>query len=187
MRSVKSLDSYFLELLEGLNEDLGGQILIFSGEVSDLDEYAIDELPNSVRIVTELMRSSFHGDRLEIQFYVEGASAKMGSAGESNVIQRPYREIVESEIVPRFEKSRGPQRFVGKDSHPYLGYADLVSYVAKPYGKLVDTKSHEYLKSGLKNVSRWSWDDANILSNGILSRKSLESPIEFFDELRRLP
>ena len=152
-------------------------------------EYTHEFLTHTIPIIMEKVRvqsSEFgSGRNIGVQFIVEQFGPL---SGKGDVLPWSSRYIEQRDVGCQnsFKKRpKHPERFVPKDNHPFMGFADAVAYVSQ-YRPNDD--EYREARDRVENVAEyWSFEDARDLANGILMPVNLRNAKQFYQHLRNIP
>ena len=159
---------------------------------SNRDDYTNRILPHTIPVLMDFVRSQINedpGSEVPLRIIAEGYSNRTAMWGETMPFHAKYNEKAvlpkKAGSGPNFLRNQPtPHRFTPKDGHPLLAYPDAV-------GKVMSGRPKDFFSATLEKleplVQRWTFQEAAILSSGMLSRTKLEKPADFYKELRSLP
>ena len=154
-------------------------------------DYTDRILPHTIPIMMDFIRTQIEdrtSTEVPLRIIAEGYADRTSKWGEKTLFPNRYDEKAVlpqgTGSGPNFLVSQSiPVRFVPKDGHPLIAYPDAVGAVIGRPKKIYSST----LKKLNPLVQEWTFEDAETLSGGLLSRTNLKNPADFFDELRKLP
>lgn len=164
------------------------QIHIFDGpseQGSGKEDYTHRTLPDTLPVVMDAIRSRISNKTatdVPLRILAEGFGPGIAKAGKTLSLIPYYTERAIIGSVPSFlEKLPTPKTYLPKDGHPLLAYADAALMALNQDFPVTFSKDLERL------TQRWTFDEAKILSDGLLNSTTLSEPNKFYHELRELP